>query len=133
LSGKTSLDSALAHDARHWISIPVIQAKLLEIAELLKAEVLDGIADELPRLQKGLTPSAVMNLAKELLEKEWQSPAKRLAKISGKAALTALNQWTQSEYRVSFTNAAVAIETRSEEIDSEITGFLSAVEYNEAF
>jgi hypothetical protein len=108
------------------------RSKLEEIAENLKDTVIGGIADEIPRAT-GMSASAAYNLARTRVAETWDTFDGKMALISGKEALTALNRWCQDNFKISFTAVRLASELRLNEIDCEVRDFLSAIEFNEAF
>jgi predicted ATPase len=109
----------------------MIRVKLGEIAEALKEDVIDGMADEIPR-RTGLSASAAYSEARNKLKPKWTTFEQKISLISGKAALTELNRWCQESFKLSVTPAKLASELRVNEIHSDIEEFLEAIEFNEA-
>jgi predicted ATPase len=122
----------LGRGRKHYPDETATQNKLEEIAEKLKSEVLDGIADETPR-SSGISASTAYNLARKLVAEPWGTFNGKMALISGKSALTELNKWCQDEFKISFTTVRLASELRQGEIDTEVRDFLTAIEFNEVF
>jgi hypothetical protein len=77
------------------------------------------MADEIPRAT-GMSASAAYNCARKKAAETWDNFNGKMALISGKEALTALNRWCQDNFKISFTNVRLASELRLSEIDPEI-------------
>jgi energy-coupling factor transporter ATP-binding protein EcfA2 len=120
----------LGRGQKKYPSDQLVRAKLEEIADSLKNSVVDGIADETPR-GAGLSPSSAYSRASRQVSEKWQGFDNKMTLISGKEALSELNRWCQEQFKISFTGAALATELSSAELDHEIHGFLSAIEFNE--
>lgn len=122
----------LGRGRKNYPDETAIRSKLEEIAENLKDTVIGGIADEIPRAT-GISASTAYNVARTKVAETWNSFNGKMALISGKEALTALNRWCQDNFKISFTTVRLASELRLNEIDPEVQNFLSAIEFKEAF
>jgi len=110
-----------------------ITAQLEIIAESLKDEVLDSSASAIQHRNKGMDAGTANKKARERIEKSWKTVEERLSLVSGKRALSALSEWSNKNYGVSFSSLRVASELRAGEIDDEVKSVLKAIEEIESF
>jgi predicted ATPase len=108
-----------------------IQAEMLRIAEQMKEIVVDSFAQEFRLLEPRLSVSHWNASARAAIQASWDSFDGKMARVSGKALLSALTNWSQEQYGVSFSNARLAAELDRTEIDEEVIHFLQAFEYNQ--
>ena len=110
-----------------------IEAQLEVIAHNLKNDVLDGAASMIQHRNRGIDAGTANKRAREQVEPIWQTPDGRMALIPGKTALSALSQWSNTTYGVSFSSVRLASELKAHEIDEEIKLMLAAIEDLEPF
>jgi hypothetical protein len=98
------------------------------IADDLKDIVLDAVANEhwLRNRAGGLTTAN--REARRLVNPVWADPNARLGLVSGKDVLSALSDWSQTNFGVSFGTATIAQELQEGEIDPEVKAVLTAIE-----
>jgi len=98
------------------------------IADDLKDIVLDAVANEhwLRNRAGGLTTAN--REARRLVNPVWADSNARLGLVSGKDVLSALSDWSQTNFGVSFGTATIAQELQEGEIDPEVKAVLTAIE-----
>ncbi|WP_213613630.1 MULTISPECIES: AAA family ATPase [Paenibacillus] len=104
--------------------------KIMEITEGLKDDAIDAIATEY--LEEGKVKKA-NTIAREIVNRHWDSYEKRISLLSGKAILTLLSAWTQQEFSFSFGPIRIARALRREEIADEMVRVLTSIENNNSF
>ena len=119
---------------RKGVQAPTLQAvtaKIEEIAEGLKSDTEQSIAQEVQVGNRGHDVKRCMRTATEIVSGYWNTFGGKMSVVSGKMVLTELNRWTQQKYKVSFTNSRLTSEIQADEIDEEVRSVLSAIEYGE--
>lgn len=109
-------------------SVEEVRDAMYCIADDLRDVVLDAIANEhwLRNRAGGLT--AANREARRLVNPLWPDPTARLGLVSGKDVLSALSEWSQTNFGVSFGAATIAQELQANEIEPEVVSVLTAVE-----
>ena len=119
---------------RKGLQAPTLQAvtaQMEEIAEGLKSDTEQSIAQEVQVGNRGHDVKRCMRTATEIVSGYWNTFGGKMSVVSGKMVLTELNRWTQQKYKVSFTNSRLTSEIQADEIDEEVRSVLSAIEYGE--
>jgi histone H3/H4/energy-coupling factor transporter ATP-binding protein EcfA2 len=110
-------------------TLEAVTTKMEEIAEGLKSDTEQSIAQEAQVANRGHDVKRCMRAATEIVSEYWNTFGGKMSVVSGKMVLTELNRWTQQQYKVSFTNSRLASEIQADEIDDEVRSVLSAIEY----
>jgi hypothetical protein len=131
-----AIQRIIAREARRGVSVPSIAEvtrQLASIAEKLKEECIDGIAEVLitRRELKGL--KAANGRARKLVSSVWKRSGGPLSIIGGKKVLSKLSAWTQAKFAVSLSAAGVARELTVGEIADEVKMVVSAIENRTVF
>jgi hypothetical protein len=113
-------------------TIGEISAKLVEIAESKKSEVYDNFAESFYIEDKAKGLKAANQRARSYLDPIWDGEVGRLQRVSGKALLSALSDWSKSLYGASFGVATILANLRREDLAEEVIAVLTSVEENEA-
>jgi hypothetical protein len=103
------------------------------IAEELKDQTVDALADALIHRDKKSGLTVANTRARERVKAAWQSSESRLAIISGKELISRLSAWSQDAFGVSISVAKLAQELKTEEIATEVVDVLAAIENGKAF
>lgn len=105
----------------------------MDIADNLKTEVFDAIADEFhQRNRRGGTTSANRHARAEI-DSSWDTLEDRLRLVSGKSMFRELSKWSKEIVGVSFGPLAVAREMRSSEVPLEMKSVVRAIEQRKRF
>jgi len=108
-------------------------AELLDrMAETMRDEVLDGVAQEFLSTDRSLGVSGSNRAAREFIKAKEASHG-LLGTVSGKAVLRKLFSWTQEEFGVSLSAFAVASHMRAADIAPEMRSIVVAIENHGAF
>ena len=99
-----------------------------QIVESLRGETLAALTDALFADAKASGPGTATTVAVNILDCAWQNLETRWAIVSGKRALSALSEWSQRNYGVSFSVGSIARALSYDEIASEVCQVLSAIE-----
>ncbi len=101
---------------------------MLRLARGLQNEVIDGIADELCHLHRGISAGGANKKARKILESR-ESPERGLIDVvSGKPLLSKLSDWSQKGFGVSLSSAGLAREFRESEMHEELRFVITAIE-----
>ena len=114
-------------------TVEEISQKLIEIAEALKDDVVDGLATEILSRDRKLALSTANKRARERVDSVRAEKGSILSLISGKTAISRLSEWSQDEFGVQLNAAKLARLMRQGEIPAEIRSVLSAIESQEPF
>ena len=126
-----AISSAIIRNAFRPIEEPtpeIIFRKLVSLANEFRDEVHEHISNHifLEDRSKGVRKS--MRIASRFLNDVWKSEEAKLAIVPGKRLISRLSEWSQSEYGVSLNPAKIARNMKREDVPSEISEVLSAIE-----
>ena len=110
-----------------------IEAKLDEIAESLRLNVLNGMATAFFEEDRKLGFPGANKKALERLESIWKTRRGRISAVCGKDVLHKLFDWVSSQFKVSLSTLKLAKEISEHELDPEVRQIVSAIEWNEPF
>jgi len=110
-----------------------ISSKLLDIANSSKHEVYDNFAESFLLADRAKGPKAANVKARELLDPIWQGDQGPLHRVSGKALLSALSEWSKSNFGVSFGVATILGALRRDDLPAEVVAVMLSIESNEPF
>jgi hypothetical protein len=105
----------------------LVETTLNEVAQSFESDAFDGLAQESLAVERGLGAGGANRRARELMRVRAASIG-LLGVVSGKAALSRLSAWAQTEYGVSLSAASLARELLKSEIDEEIGTILGQIE-----
>jgi hypothetical protein len=114
-------------------STGAIEQELLTIANDLKEDTVEGLADCYLAMDRRLGAGGAIRRAREQLRSRWEDPNLRLASVSGKEVLARMSSWSQQQFGTSFGPAAVSKEFRKSDVPQEMVEVLSAIEEHELF
>ncbi len=114
-------------------SLAEVNAAMLSIAAEIKDVTCMEVATSLQAEDHKLTAMTAMQRARAVVEGSWHEPLGRLAVVSGKEMLARLSQWSQGACGVTFGAPALARQFKADEIPSEVTSVLSAIDMCEPF
>lgn len=132
----SAIHRVIARDAAPEIAIPSVaevEAKLGEIVEFLRLDVLNGMATEFFEEERKLGFPGANKKALERLESIWKTRQGRISAVCGKDVLHKLFDWVSSQFKVSLSALKLAKEISERELDSEVRQIVSAIEWNEPF
>jgi hypothetical protein len=132
----SAIQRVIARDAAPEISVPSVaevEAKLDEIAESLRLDVLNGMAAEFFEEERKLGFPGANKKALERLDAIWKTPQGRIYAACGKDVLHKLFDWVRRQFKVSLSALKLAKEISENELDSEVRQIVSAIEWNEPF
>lgn len=110
-----------------------VRDKLREIAEGLRDEVLDGLATEISARNRKLTFGTVNKRARERVQEVCDQKGDFLSLIPGKAAISRLSQWSQSEFGVQISPLKLARQIHRAELATEVQSVMTAIEMLQHF
>lgn len=110
-----------------------IIAKLLQLAAENKDEVYDTFAESFLLEDRGKGSKVANQRARAFLDPIWSTEQGALHRVSGKALLSALSEWSKSQYGVSFGVATILGALKREDLPAEVVAVMAAVESNERF
>jgi hypothetical protein len=128
-----AIQRLIAEDANSVPSTAQIASKLDGIAQGLRHQTQDAIADKIYARHKNYGLAKCNQLAREYTDTAWKSRDTRLAIVSGKEMLAAITNWSKESFNVSFSAARVASTIQRHEIPEELADVLRAVEKAEPF
>ncbi len=108
--------------------INTVVNRLESICELMKDNVIDLVAERTLIFDKRLGLPNANRVARKLIDEQWSTLEGRLAVVPGKAVFSELSKWSKRSYGVSFAAMSIAREVRAEELDSEISNVIGAIE-----
>lgn len=111
-------------------TLELVEAKLNEIAESLKDDVIASYTSEFQNENRKIQAGTAFKKAKELVDKGWSD---KLSLISGKIAISELNKWFNGEYKEAVSLNHLAQEIKLDELDSEFINLIKHIEKNESF
>jgi predicted ATPase len=103
-----------------------VEQTLEEVAESLKARIVDGFSDSEPT--KGWSASTKRKAAEEHIAPSWGTLAGKLARVPGKDALSGLAAWSKDNFDVSFGRGTIVAAMSQADLPAEVQSFLAAVE-----
>jgi len=115
------------------LSAELIENKIEEICEKFKQEIEDNFSSEILKENKKLEAKTVNNLARKYVNEFWNNINNKCKIVPGKALISSLSQWSQSNYGVSFNPVQLSNETSLDEICDEIKEVLTKIENSEKF
>jgi hypothetical protein len=111
----------------------IVSGRLFELADEFHDTVMDGIAAEIHKQDRPGGLHGANRTARARINPGWKSVDGRLAIAPGKLLLSKFFEWVQTEFGISMSAAAIAMELRPSEISDEVTKVLAAIEYGEPF
>jgi len=105
-----------------------IYDQILRASDEMRTEIVRSFAQSLLESNPGLGMKA-HELAEAWVAERWEDEARRVSMVPGKQILSRLSKWTQQQFGLSFGPVAVARAMRSNEIPSEATRLISAIEH----
>jgi energy-coupling factor transporter ATP-binding protein EcfA2 len=131
-----AIQRVIARDAAPEISVPSVakvEAKLDEIAESLRLDVLSGMATEFFQEDRKIGFPGANKKALERLDEVWKTRRGRLSVVCGKDVLHKLFNWASTQFKVSLSALKLAKEITADELDPEVRRIVTAIEDNEPF
>jgi hypothetical protein len=114
-------------------TVDEIKRKLVEIAESKKHEVYDNYLESFHVGDKAKGTQTANQRARAYLDPIWAGEFGGLHRVSGKAVLSALSDWSKSVHGVSFGVATILSNLRREDLAEEVEAVLASIEGNEPF
>lgn len=133
LVAPSAIQRIISHTCNAPPTVDEIAIKLVEIAESKKSEVYDNFAESFYLEDKAKGLKAANEKARSYLDPIWNGESGRLQRVSGKALLSALSEWSKSLYGVSFGVATILSNLRREDLAKEVVDVLTSIEENEPF
>ena len=114
------------------VSAVAISARLDEICDQLRDDVVAGFADEYQRTHraKGEVAGKAAVFAQKAVAAKWSSVESKLAVVSGKAVLSALASWSKETFGANLSARAIARSMTIDEICPEVVTVLRAIHKN---
>ena len=94
--------------------------EFMDVTDSLRSSTLSSKMDYLSTLHRSKTPSAIMNLATELLKEPWSSLDGRLSVVNGKDLLSTVNSWLREKYKVKSSRDKLIKSLSPDDIPQEI-------------
>jgi hypothetical protein len=132
----SAIQRVIARDAEPGIPVPNVgnvQAKLDEIAESLRLDVLNGMAAEFFEEDRKIGFPGANKKALERLDAIWKTRQGRISAVCGKDVLHKLFDWVSTNLKVSLSALKLAKEISEHELDPEVKHVLGSIEWNEPF
>lgn len=114
-------------------SVNEVRSKVDELASALRNDVQDAVGTEYLARDRASGLKAANRAARQYIEPAWQTPEGRLSRVSGKAILTALSAWSQSEFGVSFGANTILAQMQPNEVDAEMRRVVRSIEEGQPF
>ncbi|HEY5913515.1 MAG TPA: AAA family ATPase [Verrucomicrobiae bacterium] len=136
LLAPSAIHRIIARDAAPEIPIPKVadvEAKLDEIAESLRLDVLNGMAAEFFEEDRKIGFPGANKKALERLDGIWRTRQGRMSAVCGKDVLHKLFDWASRNFKVSLSALKLAKEISERELDLEVKQVLSSIEWNRTF
>jgi len=114
-------------------SITTINKKLLDIAESLRDDTIDCIANEIFQKNRSLGLQNANREARKYVQNVEESCGNILSIISGKDIISKMSNWSQNKFKVSFSPVALLNEINRTEIGKEVLTVLYSIETNSQF
>jgi hypothetical protein len=111
-------------------TVDEIKTKMVEIAESNKHEVYDNFAESFYAEDKAKGHKTANQRARTYLDPIWEGEFGCLHRVSGKAVLSALSEWSKSVHGVSFGVATILSNLRKEDLAREVVAVLTSIEEN---
>jgi hypothetical protein len=105
-----------------------IEDEIQRICDGLKDVVIDGIASEMQKRDRGLDLVAANRGSREYVNGIWCDPVSRRARVPGKEVLAEISGWSQRNYGVSFGAPMIAASLTPAEIDGEVRAVIDAID-----
>jgi hypothetical protein len=112
-------------------SVAEVTSKIDELASTFRDDVLDAVATECLARDRASGLRVANRAARQYVDPAWQTAEGRLARVSGKAMLSALSGWSQTEFGVSFGPNTILAEMQPNEVGPEVARVVRAVEENQ--
>lgn len=106
----------------------VILEVMVSLADDLKLEMVDGIAEELCHLNRGLRAGGANKIARKIVDSRNSQERGLIDYVSGKTLLSRLSEWSKKELGASISPISLAREFREGEISEEIKSVIKAIE-----
>ena len=110
------------------ITIEVVSAKIDEIVESLKDDVIDSVATVIHHENRNYTAGKAHSEARFLINPKWD--AEKADLVSGKKVIKKMSEWSNSTWKVSLSALAIAREMSISEIPTELSMVVMAIENN---
>ena len=109
-------------------TIELVKRRLNQIAEKLKEDTQDAIANQFYIIDKASGVAKANREARKIINKNWKSEERRLSIVSGKKVISEISRWSQGKYQVSLNAAKIARNMIEPEIQKEVVSVLRAIE-----
>jgi len=111
----------------------IIIQRLNEICSELKDDIFDALSSEIHSQDRKLGAAGANKLARDHINKHWETLDDRLSMVSGKEVISRLSKWSQEQYTVSLNALLIARNIKLEEISDEVIQVITAIEHCEEF
>jgi hypothetical protein len=128
-----AIQRAIARAANKPPSVDDVTDKILQIANLNRHDVYDNFAESFHNEDRGKGQKTANARARALLDPSWTNGGEAHYRVSGKAILSSLSEWSKKEFDVSFGVAAILRELRREDLSPEVVAVISSIDENELF
>jgi hypothetical protein len=103
--------------------------EFMDVTASLYSSTLSSKMDYLSTIDRSKTPSAVMNLATELLSNPWTSLDGRLSVVNGKDLLSVVNSWLRDKYKIKSSRDKLIKALTCDDIPQEIKDVINMLTY----
>jgi hypothetical protein len=107
--------------------------KIIEICELERQTVEDGIASAMVQANRSIDLIAANRKARAQVKELWKVEENRPKIVSGKGVLARLSDWTSESFGTSFGAPAIARQMRKSDIPDEMAQVVGAIEDGSQF
>jgi len=114
--------------SRNAVSPDDLLAVMVSLADDLKIEMVDGIAEELCHLDRGLKAGGANKKARAIIESRNSQKRGLIDFVSGKSLLSRLSEWSKKELGATISPISLVREFEVSEISDEIKSVISAIE-----
>lgn len=108
------------------ITLQMVTDKIDEVVESLKDDVIDSVATVIHHENRNYTAGKAHSEARSLINPKWDSDKRNL--VSGKKVIKKLSEWSNSTWKASLSALSIAREMSSNEIPSELSKVVNAIE-----
>lgn len=109
------------------VKIDEINNIINTIAESMRQDIIDNIADKYFHLNKGAGLGNANKRARSYIDKYWLRTENKIHLVPGKKMISRLSEWAQKTYGINISIKSLIGEVKVEELDNEIIDVVNAI------
>lgn len=111
------------------VTVEAVKDAMKKIADDLKNATLEDLMNGIGKVQnRGVTHGTVHRMAKERLEKAWETFEGKVSIISGKLFINAISEWSMKNYHVKISDYILNGYIEASDLCSEIVSVLGSID-----